>query len=141
MSYKTVDPSDIPEVAAYVEAEEMMRAFVEGHPEFAKTVRGLLHDLDQKRQAAEKVVKARGIVCGPWKVHSVRTSYDAGLLCSLLGEKQFLEIGGAVEQITQRKVDKKKLEMAIAKGEVPADTVKEVKKDSLAYKGPKGFDW
>lgn len=141
MGYKTADPTDIPEVAAYMEAEEMLRLFLEARPDFAKTLREMIHDLDQKRQAADKVVKARGVVCGPWKVHSVRTTYNADLLYDLIGKEQFLAVGGVEETVVQKTVDKKKLEAAIAKGELQADTIAEIKKESLAYKAPKGFEF
>lgn len=137
MSIVYKKPEEVPEVAAFVEAEEILQQFIAGHPEVFQTFRILMEDRNTKRQAADKVVRALGVVCGPWELSSKRTGIKAEALLDALGREKFLAVGGTIETKPVYSVDKKRFEQAVATHQVPAELAKEVVVDTIAYSAPK----
>lgn len=137
MSKTTVPESEIPEVQAYLDAMAAISAFTTVHATTMQTLRTLVEDANSKRQAADKVVRARDVFCGPWKKHNVKIEYDAQALMDAIGREQFLKVGGHIETQKVYSVDKNTVEASIATGQIPKDVVGNFRKESVSYASPK----
>lgn len=126
----------IPEVAAFTETQARIRAFKESNPEFFRYWDELIADYNDKLTAADKVVRARGVSCGDWDRYQEATTYDAEYLYTRFGRESFLELGGKLETIEKRSVDKKRVDMAITAGRIPPEEAGQVKKVGPRYHAP-----
>lgn len=137
MAAKTVPVQAVPEVAAYMEAEERLQQWLQVNEANLQPLRDLMEDVRYKRQAADKVVRSQGILCGPWTQHSLKVTIDTITLVDAIGPEQFLAIGGEKATQVTYTIDKKKLEMAIANGTIDKELAEKVRKESIAYSAPK----
>jgi len=137
MGLKRVPPDDIPEVRDFMEADEVLQQFMRNRPEVFDTMRTLLEERNSKLQAADKVIRARGVVSGPWKVHSTKVVVDGAAMFEALGEAGFLAAGGTFTTVTQYTVDKAALDLAIAGNKVPAEKVDTFRTVSVSVSSPK----
>lgn len=137
MPHNVVDPNTIPEVAAYNETKEMINTFRERHAHIFSAYDKMLEDLDQKRGAADKAVRARQVSCSDWDLYQFQTKINPDKLYNALGMDGFLRVGGSTSTQTVYGVDKAKLEAAIARGEVPPEVAEEVVVKSPRYHAPK----
>jgi hypothetical protein len=127
----------IPEVAEFVDRNGMLEAFMESHKGIFETYRSLQAAAEQALEAADKTVRAQGVSCGPWERYQIRTTYNAEALYEALGRDGFLAIGGKLVTKTGYEVEGKRLETAIARGEIPKSVIDTVKKEVASYHAPK----
>lgn len=137
MPHNSVDPNTIPEVAAYRETKDMIDMFRQRHSHIFEAYDNLLEDLAQKREAADKIVRAKQVSCDDWDLYQFQTKIHPDKLYNALGMDGFLRVGGSTSVQTIYDVDKAKLEAAIARGEVPAEVANEVIVKSPRYHAPK----
>jgi len=130
----------IPEVAAFLEAEQRLRQYRAQHSQVFKPYAALLEDYNQKREAADKVVRGQGISCGPWDWYSSQTKYNAQALFEALGRDKFLKVGGIMKTVTAYDLDEQKVEGAIARGEISEPVVGTFKAIIKKYKSPKASE-
>ena len=126
--------SEIPEVAAFVEVQERLKAFKETNKEFFDYLDTLSEEYNAKLHAASTVVRGKSVSCGPFDKFQTATKYDADELYSLLGRKKFLELGGKEELVKKYSLDKVRVEMYIKSGDIDEDVAKVVKKVSPRYR-------
>jgi hypothetical protein len=136
MPKNPMDPNDIPEVAAYVESKEMLEAFRKNHAQVFSSYEQLVADLNQKMEAADKVVRAQGISCADWDLYQTQTKIDAEALFNALGMDLFLQVGGKTGSKTTYSVDKATVQAAAARGDIPKAVVDGVVKESPRYHAP-----
>jgi len=136
MPKNPVDPNEVPEVAAYVESKEMLETFKANHAQVFATYEQLAEDLNQKMEAADKVVRARAISCADWDLYQTQTKVDAEALFNALGMDMFLQVGGKTTTKTTYSADKAKVEAAAARGDIPKAVVDDVVKESPRYHAP-----
>lgn len=133
-----LDPSEIPEVAEYMVADEELKEFIEQiqetNPEVLETLRELTERRNAALEAADKTVRAREAACGPFLVHIVKTTYNAEALYDALGEEKFTQLGGTVTKKPVYEIDGKRLEAAIAMGKLSAEIVAAVKTRQVQFK-------
>ena len=127
----------IPAVGEYIDRQGMLEAFMENHKGIFDTYHVLQASVAQSLEAADKIVRAQGVSCGPWDRYAIRTTYNAEALYEALGREGFLSIGGKLVTKTGYEVEGKRLETAIARGEIPQDIVDSVKKEVASYHAPK----
>jgi hypothetical protein len=137
MGKREVEPESIPEVMAYRESRDMLDAFMQSNIEVFEAYKQLVADVNQKREAADKVVRAKNVSCGDWDIYQEQTKYDPQLLYEALGREQFMRVGGSCETQTVYGLDKAKFEAAYARGEVPDEVREVVRTVSPRYKAPK----
>ncbi len=129
--------SAIPEVQAFEEAKRELEEFKEAHQPFYQSFMRLCEAYNAARDAADKIVRAKQISCGPFQLASrPSTSYDAERLYEEMGEAFFFAHGGSVEQKPIYTVNKPLLEAAIAAGMLPDEVVSVIKKVRVAYHTP-----
>jgi len=120
---QTKQPEEIPEVAEFQQSKEMLQAFRDANPEFFQHYDALVDDYNQKREAAEKAVRAEGVKCGDFDAYQSFKKYDWKKLLTSVGRDRFLEIGGWVKNKKEAGGDSKALEIAITKGLVSQELV------------------
>lgn len=137
MAYNPVEAETIPEVKQYEAAKEMLEEFIRNNPTVFKTYEFLQEDLRQKREAADKIVRAREVSVSDWELYQYQTKVDAETLFNNLGLETFLRVGGSTTTKTIYEADKTKVEAAIARNEIPKELASAVLVKSPRYHAPK----
>lgn len=130
-------PDDVPEVAAYLAAEQALKDFLDSNPEFYEVYKHLVERRNDAMEQADKAVRQTGDGCGPFTVFRASEEYDIDALVEAIGTAEFARLGGSVEVVTKCKVEKQKLVAAISSGAIPAELVESIKKTNIRYSGPK----
>lgn len=138
MPYNPVDPKSISEVVEYEEAKEMVQAFVDNNKATFEAYFNLQDILAQKREAADKVVRAQGVSVSDWDLYQYSTKINEDALFNALGMDDFLSIGGTVETKTKYIIGKTAIEAAIARKEISDELAAEVVTKVPYYHAPKG---
>ena len=133
---KEVPVDEIPEVAEYLAAEQRLEAWIQANSQYLQPLRDLMDEVNTKRQAADKIVRSKGVLCGPWTQHSVKRVIDIDTLIDRIGMEAFLKVGTRDTKVVYT-VDRKKFDVALATGVIPKDVADDVVKDQTAYSAPK----
>lgn len=134
---KKVPISDIPEVQEFVDLDTELQQFKAAHHDVFMPYADLVDRRNTALEAAEKVVRSRGVTCGPFINHSTRVTYNAEKMIEELGEDLFFELGGQIVQKPEYTIDKEALEKAIATKKIPAESLEYFRTESPAYRKPK----
>lgn len=121
----------------YANAMKVLDVFKIEHSKVFAEYQALVDDAEQKRQVADKLIRATGSSYGPWEAFSEQKNYNAQELFNLMGEQKFLELGGVMSEQTIYEVDKQKVDIAIAQGAIPKEVAEVVRKITLKYRAPK----
>lgn len=133
---KRVSADDIQEVSDFMDIKQELDGLKADHPEIFRLYTDIVQRYNAALEAADKAVRARSISCGPFDLYSSRPDYNGEKMYEELGKELFLACGGSTVRTTEYKVDKAKVESAIASGKIPADCVKEFKSTRVAYHKP-----
>lgn len=133
---ETVDPSTIPEVVEFINAQGTIEDFKNSYPEVFKTLEGLTDRYNTALEQADKVCRQRGVSCGPFDLYQFSTKYDAEALYNAVGRDKFLDVGGKIETQTVYDIDKGRLEACVAQRKVPEEVIEQVRKETPAYHKP-----
>lgn len=136
-AFKPVPIDDIPEVATFEESRASLEAFKYSHKRIFDEYDQLVQDFNTKLEAADKVVRAREVSCGSWELYQQQTQIDVDALYDALGREKFLAVGGKLQTVTNRGLDKTKFNSAITRGDIPEKVVQDVVKQSPRYHAPK----
>lgn len=128
------------EVTDYLRARERLEAFKARHPELWEELSTLTEEYNAARDGADRVVRDRNIEAPGFQKISVTTAYDADALYESLGPEEFLRVGGTSESVRKFSVDKKRIEAAIATGQIDEKTVARVRKITPRYHTPKKLE-
>lgn len=132
-----LNPRDIPEVTTFLEAEAQLKDFLDNNPEFNEVYKHLVDRRNDALEQADKAVRRTGEACGPFTIFRSTPEYDVSALVEGVGREKFLQMGGVIETATEYKLDKRKLEAAIARGDIPEALLADVKKSAIRYSTPK----
>lgn len=124
-------------VKEYQTAEKTIELFKQDNQQLMTEYLELLEEKEQKRQVADKLIRALDVSFGPWDRYSERTTYNADMLCQLIGKQKFMELGGVESTAVVYSIDGQKVELAIASGAIPKEVVPEVKTVTSSYHTPK----
>jgi cell division septum initiation protein DivIVA len=135
---KELDPSEVAEVAEYVVADQELNEFLDDvkkqHPGVLETIGELAEKRNAALESASKAVKALEAPCGPFKVHQVRTTYNAEALFDAVGEAMFLTSGGSIQTKKVLEIDEKRFEAVAAFGKLPPQVIDAVRKRQVTFK-------
>ena len=137
MSRNSVPVESIPEVKAYEDAKEMVQVFTDQHANVFSTYHQLMDTLKQKRDAADKIVRAKEVSCGDWDLYQFQVKVDAEAMFNALGMESFLRFGGTTSVKTVYDADKAKVEAAIARGDISEELAGTILTKSPRYHSPK----
>lgn len=126
----------IPEVDEYYFAKRKLEMFKAQHQALFTEYAAYVEEYNQKRQAAEKVVRAKNISCGDFDLYQEVTKIDAKALHDAVGREVFISVGGALKFGYDYKVDPKRLQLAVAQGRISQDLVNEITKKEPRYHMP-----
>jgi hypothetical protein len=129
--------NEIPEVAEFEQAREAVEAFRRAYPQVFEQYGELVDIYNSRLEAADKVVRSREVSCGSWELYQKQTTYDADALYDALGMEKFMAVGGTLNTVTKRDIDKTKFKAAIARNDVPPEVVESISKISPRYHAPK----
>lgn len=130
------DISDIAEVREFIKAQAEMDRFKSQHEKVFEEYDKLVEDYNQKLEAAEKAVRSQEVSCGPFEYYQKQIKWDVDGLFDDLGRDRFLKIGGTINTVTQKAIDKTKIESAAQQGLIPSDVVERRRKVSPRYHTP-----
>ncbi len=133
---KQVDPIDIPEVAEFINADEKLKEFKEQYTDIFETYSQLATDRNDKLEAADKIVRAMKVSCGPFDLYQTQTKLNAQNFFDAVGREEFLKLGGSISTTTNYEVDKKQFEAFVAQKKIPPSVVESVVETSPRYKVP-----
>lgn len=133
---KRIPESEVPEVLRFLEAKRKLDALREGYPEVFESLQYISEEYNAAIEAADKILRAKQVSCGPFDLFQTQTTYDPDKLFQELGKEEFLRVGGSIKTVTQYEVDKAKLEAHITSNAIPEDVVKEVRKVTPKFKKP-----
>ena len=107
------------------------------HSDVFMQYQDLVDRYNAKLEEAEKEVRAQGVSCGAFDNYSVSVKFNPEKMFEELGEELFLKTGGAMGTKTEYKVDPKRVEAAIAAGEIPEECVDNFREVRRNYHQPK----
>jgi hypothetical protein len=128
--------SDVPEVQEVQDLKLELDALKGEFPEVFMRLADLADRYNTAVERAEKIVRARGISCGPFINYSASMKYDAEKMYEELGEELFFETGGSVEHVATYKVDKDRVEAAVQSGKIPEESIEGFRTVARTYRKP-----
>lgn len=137
---KKLDPSEIVEVQEFIAAEHELSTFREEHSAVFEKFDELAVNYNQKLEAADKVVRAKQVSCGPWDLYQEQVKYDAKILFESVGRERFISVGGTMETQTIYGVDKSRIEASINQGLIPTDVAAQFRSVSPRFHKPNKVD-
>jgi hypothetical protein len=130
----TVPEDSIPEVKAYMDELNYLKDYCAAKADVVATLRTLIDRVNASAQQAEKVVRARGVFCGPWQKHNTKKVLNTELLIDRIGVERFVALGGVQETKPTYKIDRERVELAIAKKELTAAEAQDIIREEISYK-------
>lgn len=137
-----VPVGEIEEVQEFVDLEQEIAHLKAENPEIFMQLADLVDRRNTALERAEKIVRAKGITCGPFENYTAVAKYDAQKMYDELGHDMFLKVGGKIGQVTQYSVDKAQLELSLAQNKIPGECVEQFRSVQKNYHVPdkiKGF--
>lgn len=133
---KEVDPLDIPEVAEFINADERLKEFKEEYKDVFEQYEAIVSDRNDKLEAAEKIVRAHKVTCGPFVLYQYQTKYNAQAFYDAVGRDDFLKLGGTIQTVPKYEIDKKAFEAMMAQKKIAPTVIEAVVETSPRYKCP-----
>lgn len=93
---ETVPATKIPEVRAFLKAQRALVAWKERYPKAHAELAELETLYNATLDAADKVVRTRGVSCGPFELYQFTAKRDARVFCDLVGRSDFVTYGGDI---------------------------------------------
>jgi len=118
-------------------AEKTIEIFSNDNAALMEEYRQLLEERNQKMEAADVAIRGVDASYGPWDRFTADIRYNPTVLYQHIGQKKFLEIGGIIGTEPTYSIEGERIELAIAKGEIPAAVVPAVKKIIPKFRAPK----
>jgi len=134
-----VDIKEIPEVEQLLETEKKIQELIDSNPDFYKKLAELVEERNTYLQAAEKVVRASGVSCGPFNKLSETVDIDVEKLFDELGPDGFAEVGGYTEKVTTYKLDRTRFISHLEAGHVPQEVKETCVGVKRSYKKPETY--
>jgi hypothetical protein len=133
---KEVDPRDIPEVADFIDADSRVKEFKEQYKDVFEQYEQMVTERNDKLEAAEKIVRAHKVTCGPFVLYQYQTKYNAQALYDAVERDDFLKLGGNIQTVPKYEIDKKAFEAMVAQKKIAPTVVEAVVEISPRYKCP-----
>lgn len=137
---KEIAVDDMPEVKDFLAAKHRWEQLQEKHYDLFREIRAAAEDYNDTLEAADKAVKGTKSSCGPFQLMNVAETYDVPALFEILGEKEFLALGGALKTQIVPEISKEKIKQAHAVGKLPDECVDYVLKQTYRYRRVKKIE-
>lgn len=134
---RRVPIGDIPAVQELADLKMEIDALKTAHADVFMQYSDLVDRYNAKLEEAEKEVRAQAVSCGAFENYSVSVKFDPAKMFDELGEDMFLKVGGSIATKADYKVDPKRVEAAIASGEIPEECVDNFREVRRNYHQPK----
>jgi len=131
-----VDPSQVPEVQEFLQAQAALEAFKKEYVDIFHELSALVERYNATLEAADKTCRTRQISSGPFDLYQFGTRYDAEQLFLAVSPEEFAQLGGRVVTKTVYEVERTWLETAIARGALPEEVVRAVRKEIPNFHKP-----
>lgn len=133
-----VSPEEIPEVASFLEADEQLQTFVDSHRKIFDQFSAYAENRNQLLEAAEKVVRARKVSCGPIVQFSEQIRYNWKAMFDFFGgdKDTFMNNGGKINRVTKYDGNREIPEVKIKTGEISEEDAEVFRTVSPRYKTP-----
>lgn len=128
--------TSISEVQLAMDLKMEIDALKGEHPEVFLRLADLIDRYNTAVDDADKVVRAKGVSCGPFTNSGNAVKYNPDKMYDELGEELFLKAGGSVASVPVYTVNKETLEAAIQSGEIPEESVEHFRTVEKRYKKP-----
>lgn len=133
---KKVDPSEVPEVRRFLEAQSRINDFKEKHQPLLKELGVLVEEYNASLEDADKTLRAGLLSSGPFDLFSVKRTYNAEKLYNELGEEDFIKMGGTMKKVTKYELNQALFEAMAERGSVPEEVVEAVRKVTPNFHKP-----
>ena len=133
----TEDPRNLPEVLDYEQAKAILAQFKLMNAPFMEQLEALVEQYNQRREAAEKAVRARGVSCGDFDLYQAYEKPDGQALLNALGREAFIGIGGTIITSHDAKIEAKQVQVALARGIIDQPLYDEVTSIVVRYHLPR----
>ena len=142
-SKKTVSPVDVPSYQRFVAAQQKLHEFMSGHEDVFNRYIALIEEYNTALEAAGgelynlSVESGQGCSIGPFQFKHFVQKFDAQALFQRVDAETYEKLGGRKSTKVVYEVDKKLIELAIARNEIPKDLLEAFAKTSPVYDKPK----
>lgn len=133
------DPTPPPEVTEFLAAAGALHQFKQAHAALYQELEALVERYNATLEAAEKACRASNASAGPFERYQVSVKYDAEALAARLPPEVFAALGGRVEEQKVYRLDRTRLDEALADPHLPADVsaaVQVARKETPSYHKP-----
>lgn len=134
-----VTVSEVQEVKDLLEIKAQIDQLKTDNPEIFSKLEELVDRYNTLLEAAEKVVRARNVSCGPFDNFSTVVVYNAEAMIDELGHEDFYKYGGTYEVKSVYGVEKEVLEANIAANKIPEESLEQFRTVQRKYHKPKKF--
>ena len=118
---ENVAPSKIPEVRAFLRTLESVRDLEALFPKAFEKLRELIPVHNASLKAADAVVRARGVGCGPFFLYSHVPKYNHAVLYAAVGRQPFASCGGTIEAPEVLGIDRVRFDALVSQGKIDAE--------------------
>lgn len=138
--YNDVPVTEIPEVLNFESVKARYAKFKQDNPAFFQYMNQLQEEYNIALQAAEKAVKAKKVSCGDFHYYLRLDKIDEDMAYQIHGHEKFLALGGSVETVTVRKMDKTRYMSNVQSGVVTKEESSITVKTEPRYHKPEGMN-
>jgi hypothetical protein len=117
----SVAPSKIPEVKAFLKAAGELAELRALFPIVFAKLDAIAIQYNAALKAAEAVTKERRVSCGPFELYSFSRKFDGDALYEAVGRQKFAAMGGVLEPVELRTVDKERYLALLVQGKIAED--------------------
>lgn len=132
-----ISSDEIYQVREFEEALAQLENYKKKHAQVFHNYNEMIEEANQKRQVADKIVRSKGVSCGPWRLYNQTTNYDPVKLYEMMGREDFLKVGGQLKTITEYDLDKSLVSAAISQQLIPKKVADQITTKTLRYHAPK----
>lgn len=134
---KRLPVSKIREVQELQDIKTELEQFKAEHADIFMQYKDLVDRYNSALEAAEKEVRSQGVTCGDFENYSVSVKYKPEKMFEELGEELFLKCGGSTSTKTVYEIDPKRVDAAVASGQIPEECVDNFREVRRNYHQPK----
>jgi len=138
--YNDVPITEIPEVVNFENVKARYHKFKQDNAAYFQYLNQIQEEYNIALQAAEKAVKVNQVSCGDFHYYLKLDKIDDDMAYQIHGHEKFLALGGTIETVTIRKMDKTRYMSNVQAGVVTADERQLTVKTEPRYHKPEGMN-
>lgn len=131
-----VAPTKIAEVQAFLKAKAALDDLQRLYPKAFAELLELAPVYNATLKAADAVVRAKGVTCGPFELYQYAQTFDAAILYEAVGRQRFPSCGGIIETTETHTIDKARFVALAAAGKIDRELAERVQTWAPRYHKP-----